>query len=617
VIRCALLGPLLLTVDGDEPPAALLWRKHAALLVYLTQSPAGRSREQLIGLLWADRPEADARGSLNEALRHIRKAAGDALDTSIARVRLDPSAVELDVSQFLECERAGRWDAAAALVRGEFCEGFTVPDASAFDEWLSTQRTAWRSRSVEALVRATDSACDAGRPDLALRSAERAAALDPYADAAIRAVMRAAVLAGNRGVALAAFDQFAATLNRDLGTTPAPETAALAGQVRAERKAPRAEEPAPAPAPERVPLLDRAAELQGLLALAAGASGVGIVRGDSGSGKSRLLDEAIARLRLRGHATGTVRALPADAAAPFATLLALARGLADVPGAGGAAPAALAAIADRIPEWQDRFPAARGQAPMPLPEAVGELVRALTHEQPLVLAVDDAEWSDDESVNALAAATRAGPARLVVLLAVGGGRAHASIDLIESRIGRDMTGNILRLSPLSRPALEELADWAVPGMTGDDRSRLVRRVAHDSAGIPLLAVALLHAVRGGLELGDPSPWPAPLRTLDQTLPGDLPDSISAAIRVRFRRLEPAVQQVLAAASVLPAPTSSGALAAALGLAPADVDRALDILEWERWLESDTRGYSFVGRIVRDIVARDMLTPGQRRRLTGS
>jgi hypothetical protein len=154
-------------------------------------------------------------------------------------------------------------------------------------------------------------------------------------------------------------------------------------------------------------------------------------------------------------------------------------------------------------------------------------------------------------------------------------------------------------------------------MTGDDRSRLVRRVAHDSAGIPLLAVALLHAVRGGLELGDPSPWPAPLRTLDQTLPGDLPDSISAAIRVRFRRLEPAVQQVLAAASVLPAPTSSGALAAALGLAPADVDRALDILEWERWLESDTRGYSFVGWIVRDIVARDMLTPGQRRRLTGS
>jgi hypothetical protein len=43
-------------------------------------------------------------------------------------------------------------------------------------------------------------------------------------------------------------------------------------------------------------------------------------------------------------------------------------------------------------------------------------------------------------------------------------------------------------------------------------------------------------------------------------------------------------------------------------------RALDELEWHRWLVSEPRGYSFAARIVRQVVERDMVTPGQRRRV---
>jgi hypothetical protein len=39
--------------------------------------------------------------------------------------------------------------------------------------------------------------------------------------------------------------------------------------------------------------------------------------------------------------------------------------------------------------------------------------------------------------------------------------------------------------------------------------------------------------------------------------------------------------------------------------------ALDELEWQRWLEADGQGYGFVARLARQVVARDMLTPGQR------
>jgi nucleotidyltransferase/DNA polymerase involved in DNA repair len=42
--------------------------------------------------------------------------------------------------------------------------------------------------------------------------------------------------------------------------------------------------------------------------------------------------------------------------------------------------------------------------------------------------------------------------------------------------------------------------------------------------------------------------------------------------------------------------------------------ALDELEWHRWLMAEPRGYSFVARIVRRVVERDMVTEGQRRRV---
>jgi hypothetical protein len=41
--------------------------------------------------------------------------------------------------------------------------------------------------------------------------------------------------------------------------------------------------------------------------------------------------------------------------------------------------------------------------------------------------------------------------------------------------------------------------------------------------------------------------------------------------------------------------------------------ALDELEWGRWLEADPRGWRFAARIVRDVVAQDLVTPGQRLR----
>jgi hypothetical protein len=54
---------------------------------------------------------------------------------------------------------------------------------------------------------------------------------------------------------------------------------------------------------------------------------------------------------------------------------------------------------------------------------------------------------------------------------------------------------------------------------------------------------------------------------------------------------------------------------ASGLAGDDLAAALDELEWERWLVADPRGYSFVAKIVLEVISQDMVTPGQRLRIT--
>jgi predicted ATPase len=189
------------------------------------------------------------------------------------------------------------------------------------------------------------------------------------------------------------------------------------------------------------------------------------------------------------------------------------------------------------------------------------------------------------------------------------------IERFRAGIGRDLTGTVMSLGPLEIAGLQELARRILPSFSEVEIDRVARRVGTDSAGIPLLAVELLRAVAHGMDLGvTTGAWPEPLKTLDQTLPGDLPTAVVGAIRVGFGRLSRRAREILAAASVLDDRVTLEVLARAVELPPGELTAALDELEWHRWLVSEPRGYGFAARIVRQVVARDMLTSGQRRRI---
>src|SRR5436309_240964 len=499
------LGPARVTVGGAEapPPPELLWRKHLALLVYLARSPRkSRTREHLVGLLWSDRDETQARHSLSEALRVLRRVLGDAgVQADVDQVRLAADGVTLDCDRFAELAARGEWDAAAAFVEGEFLEGLSLPGANEFESWLGTERALWRALALDALVKSAEAALDRGDAAGAARAALRAAAFDPTSELAARAAMRALALAGDRAAALRAADALARALRDALDAAPS------------------------------------------------------------------------------------------------------------------AAPAALASLGALDPALGARFRTA--EPPVPLGDALVAAAVAAAEERPLLLALDDAQWLDNATLAALPALARDSARRRVLLVlgvARGAPEGGERFDVLRARLGRDLEGWVVRLGRLDAAALRRLAAWAVPAYGAEELDRLVRRVERDTAGIPLLAVAMLEALAAGYRLSpDATAWPSAARTLIDSLPGDLPPAVVGAVCLRFRNLPAIAQRVLGAAAALGGRVDAGRLARATGLEPAAVAQALDVLEWERWLAADARGYVFAAPIERDIVLQEMITPGQARR----
>jgi hypothetical protein len=188
------------------------------------------------------------------------------------------------------------------------------------------------------------------------------------------------------------------------------------------------------------------------------------------------------------------------------------------------------------------------------------------------------------------------------------------VEELRAHLGRELRGDVIHLERLDAAALATLARWWLPHYDEEAIARIARRLERDTAGVPLLATAVLDAVADGFRLSPDSPaWPSERRTLVDTLPGDLPPAVIGAVCLRFRQLPDGVQRVLGAAAALDERMFAPALVRATGLPSGDVDQALDRLEWDRWLASDARGYAFAAPIVRAIVLQEMVSPGQVRR----
>lgn len=613
-------------MDGAAAPSELNWKKNVALLLYLARAPRRRcTREQLIGLLWPDKADDAARQSVREAIRTLRQYLGEGLTATGDVIELADDAVELDTDQLARLVKQRAWAHTTPLINGDFLEGFKIADASGFEDWLTVERSHWHGLSMDALLRHAEERLDAGDELGADAPLIKARKIDPFSQRALRLQLRRLAATGDRSGALQLFEKFLKDARRDGDVTVEPETQATVARLRSGRAW---HLPKEAHAPEqsvswrRAPLLGRDRELATALAQWRHARGgrlaLVVIEAESGGGKTRFIEELAMRAAADGGVVIGMRAVQADLDHPASAILSLARGgLTNAPGVAGAHPGALATLAAQASEWAERFPQKHPAASTwPLDAAIAEVLRVTTAEQPHLLVFDDAQWIDPTSYQMIEQLIRdLTRAPLLIALATTPEPAPPKLAELRARIGRDVPGVTISLGKLDKEAILQLVEWALPAYKGEAADRLARRIAADSGGLPLLAVEICHAMAQGLDLeATNGAWPHPLRTLDSTFPGDLPDTIVAAIRVGFRCLTRPAQQALVATAILGERVAAKRIGCATDLKGEALHAALDELEWRRWLVVESRGYVFVARIVRDVVARDMVTEGERQRI---
>ena len=195
-----------------------------------------RRRDSVVALFWPELDDHHARSALRQALRFLRRELGDeaVVTRGDTEVGIEPGVVTVDANRFERLCEEGKSQEALALYRGDFLDGFFLSEgAAAFDHWVDSERARFKALAAKAAWALARTRRAAGDVPGALEMARYAAALSPHSE--VEAARAIAFLdeSGDRGGALAAYDELARRLRAEFETEPAPETRALVRDIRA------------------------------------------------------------------------------------------------------------------------------------------------------------------------------------------------------------------------------------------------------------------------------------------------------------------------------------------------------------------------------------------------
>jgi DNA-binding SARP family transcriptional activator/tetratricopeptide (TPR) repeat protein len=260
------------------------------LIGWLAATGRAQTRDRAIGALWPDLDEPRARRQLSQALWRLRTDCGGSspVAASTFELSLDPAAA-IDLAVFhrgLPLGGQGRTERLGELVAaygGPFMDGM-------YDDWIIEERGALEHRFVEALRELVVTCRSTGRLEDALAHARRWAQVRPLDEEAHRSVISLCALLGRVADGLEHYETCRRILDEEFGVEPAAETIALLAQLHSDVEASRDTDRQSAP--QR--LIGRRAERAELLEVAdavlAGEGRALFVEGDTGIGKSALLE---------------------------------------------------------------------------------------------------------------------------------------------------------------------------------------------------------------------------------------------------------------------------------------------------------------------------------------
>ncbi len=211
-------------------------RRHLALLALLTsQREHGMSRDKVLGYLWPESDTAHARNNLKQTLFSLRRLLGPTVFPSRESVlRVDPSALQVDLWEFESALARGDHAGAAAVYVGPYLDGFYIEGLLEFERWVEAERhklAELHAGALRCLAQRADAAHDHAS---AVNWWRRLALVEPLSSSSAIGLMRSLAAAGDRVAALEYAGRHAALLTEALNLPPDEDAIALAQQLQSE-----------------------------------------------------------------------------------------------------------------------------------------------------------------------------------------------------------------------------------------------------------------------------------------------------------------------------------------------------------------------------------------------
>jgi len=247
-IQFFLLGHPHLEADGQSIPVPR--SKALALLAYLVVTRQMHRRDTLVTLFWANYDQASGRGELRRQLSTLKKIIPD----SIFQIERDAIGIlpEADIwddvtqlrllmkqcdthphSHLTTCSVCATYlEESKALLRGNFMEGFTLPDSPAFDQWQHIQTQAILTLAQMALENLATYYYQRHDKEHAIEIWRQLLKHNPGYEPAHRQIMQYFASMGNRADALKQYEECLTYLSSEFDIAPEPQTQQLYHAIR-------------------------------------------------------------------------------------------------------------------------------------------------------------------------------------------------------------------------------------------------------------------------------------------------------------------------------------------------------------------------------------------------
>lgn len=530
-----MFGPPSVSVDGR--PVTFSYRKADALLYYMILRKRA-PRSELAGLLWADSDSSAALKNLRHAVYTIRKGLGFDVFLSGASGVLELEAeasIRCDAAEFLE---GGNPE----LVKGDFLEGFSLPNCSLFDEWLTGQRNLMHTQSLRQLLAAEKAAFRRGDLAQAEQLGLRYVQQDPLEEQAAVILMELYSAQKKFRKAIAVYHRLYQSLSDELSIAPLKETTALYYRIVNEWNAStyKMEEQS------HHLLAGKDLALRRLLLLCNGPAAdrrapCALVTGEAGVGKTYLLDHILSCYDFSGWLVCRAFCHQSELGDPLAPWNAVMMSLMSeteahrisVPEsylktAAGLFPCLSAGIGQEYVFSDLEYPLQRNYNVAQ--ESALLVFSYVARQVPLLLIFEDIHWMDPNSAAMLATLLRR--LRNLNLIVICTCR-DTCPPHIQQLIDSARQDGILENCPIERFTREETARFVQHYLSSQTDPGLLDRIYESTGGNALLLVQLLTSMQ---ELSDPS---------------TITDNLDNIIGSRLKSLPQEERQVLDLISVFP------------------------------------------------------------------